>query len=134
MIWTVDTDRKTILCPLICKLLTCILQSDPIVRNNATRNPKHYSFNVALLSLWCLSSSLSNLFTFTGKPSELYRNRMGAFGVSGELATRPVSSLSGGQKSRVAFALIDMLKWVSIHLYSNFHAKWNAKPSIYSTL
>lgn len=46
---------------------------------------------------------------FPGKPSELYRNRMGAFGVSGELATRPVSSLSGGQKSRVAFALIDML-------------------------
>lgn len=46
---------------------------------------------------------------YPGKPTELYRNRMGAFGVSGELATRPVSSLSGGQKSRVAFALIDML-------------------------
>ncbi|XP_048750945.1 ATP-binding cassette sub-family F member 3-like [Ostrea edulis] len=46
---------------------------------------------------------------YPGKPTELYRNRLGAFGVSGELATRPVSSLSGGQKSRVAFAVIDML-------------------------
>ncbi|XP_062597281.1 ATP-binding cassette sub-family F member 3-like [Saccostrea cucullata] len=46
---------------------------------------------------------------YPGKPTEMYRNRLGAFGVSGELATRPVSSLSGGQKSRVAFAVIDML-------------------------
>nr|XP_022340495.1 ATP-binding cassette sub-family F member 3-like [Crassostrea virginica] len=46
---------------------------------------------------------------YPGRPSEMYRNRLGSFGVSGELATRPVSSLSGGQKSRVAFAIIDML-------------------------
>ncbi|KAK3105053.1 hypothetical protein FSP39_016220 [Pinctada imbricata] len=46
---------------------------------------------------------------FPGKSSEVYRNRLGSFGVSGDLALRPVSSLSGGQKSRVAFALMDML-------------------------
>ena len=33
---------------------------------------------------------------------------MGGFGVSGPLALQEVSSLSGGQKSRVAFALMAM--------------------------
>ena len=35
---------------------------------------------------------------------------LGQYGVSGELAMRPVSSLSGGQKSRVAFAVMSMTK------------------------
>ena len=52
-------------------------------------------------------SSHKNLFiSIAGKTSEEYRHLLGAYGVSGELATRPVSSLSGGQKSRVAFALM----------------------------
>jgi len=46
---------------------------------------------------------------FPGKPSEYYRGQLGQFGVSGDLATRPVVSLSGGQKSRVAFALLSMM-------------------------
>lgn len=33
---------------------------------------------------------------------------MGRYGISGELAVRPVASLSGGQKSRVAFAQMTM--------------------------
>lgn len=45
---------------------------------------------------------------FPGLNSEVYRNKLGGFGVSGELAMRPVSSLSGGQKSRVAFAMLGM--------------------------
>ncbi|XP_046559186.1 ATP-binding cassette sub-family F member 3-like [Haliotis rubra] len=45
---------------------------------------------------------------FPGKNSEYYRNQLGSYGVSGELATRPVSSLSGGQKSRVAFAVLSL--------------------------
>ena len=48
----------------------------------------------------------------SGKSSEYYRGQLGSYGVSGELATRPVSSLSGGQKSRVAFAVMSMTKWV----------------------
>lgn len=64
-----------------------------------------------------------HVIIITGKPTELYRNRLGAFGVSGELATRPVSSLSGGQKSRVAFAVIDMLKWVILINVTHF---WEA--------
>ncbi|XKL66256.1 hypothetical protein PGB90_009676 [Kerria lacca] len=39
-----------------------------------------------------------------GKPVEEYRRHLGAFGLSGDLALQPVGSLSGGQKSRVAFA------------------------------
>ncbi|KAG5889243.1 hypothetical protein JTB14_006379 [Gonioctena quinquepunctata] len=39
-----------------------------------------------------------------GKTTEEYRRQLGSFGVSGDLALQTVSSLSGGQKSRVAFA------------------------------
>ncbi|XP_076451873.1 ATP-binding cassette sub-family F member 3-like [Babylonia areolata] len=45
---------------------------------------------------------------FPGKTTEVYRAQLGSFGVSGDLALRPVSLLSGGQKSRVAFALMSM--------------------------
>ncbi|KAH3828800.1 ATP-binding cassette sub-family F member 3-like [Dreissena polymorpha] len=45
---------------------------------------------------------------FPGKPQEQYRNMLGQYGVTGELAMRPVTSLSGGQKSRVAFAVMSM--------------------------
>ena len=50
------------------------------------------------------------LACLAGKTSEYYRGQLGGYGVSGELATRPVSSLSGGQKSRVAFAVMSMTK------------------------
>ncbi|CAH0554649.1 unnamed protein product [Brassicogethes aeneus] len=43
-----------------------------------------------------------------GKPIEEYRRQLGSFGVSGDLALQTVSSLSGGQKSRVAFASMCM--------------------------
>ncbi|ETE60142.1 hypothetical protein L345_14119, partial [Ophiophagus hannah] len=45
---------------------------------------------------------------FPGKSEEEYRHQLGCYGVSGELAVRPVASLSGGQKSRVAFAQMTM--------------------------
>ena len=64
------------------------------------------------LSLTVLNSKILIVlfYQITGKPSEVYRGRLGAFGVSGDLALRPVTSLSGGQKSRVAFAIMDMAK------------------------
>ncbi|KAM4041797.1 ATP-binding cassette sub-family F member 3 [Anomaloglossus baeobatrachus] len=46
---------------------------------------------------------------FPGKVEEEYRHQLGSYGISGELAVRPVASLSGGQKSRVAFAQMTML-------------------------
>ncbi|XP_050311079.1 ATP-binding cassette sub-family F member 3 [Anthonomus grandis grandis] len=45
---------------------------------------------------------------YPGKPIEEYRRQLGSFGVSGDLALQTVSSLSGGQKSRVAFASMCM--------------------------
>lgn len=45
-----------------------------------------------------------------GKKEEAYRHQLGSFGISGDLALRPIASLSGGQKSRLAFALLAMTK------------------------
>lgn len=44
----------------------------------------------------------------TGKTIEEYRRQLGSFGVSGDLALQTIGSLSGGQKSRVAFARMCM--------------------------
>lgn len=43
---------------------------------------------------------------YPGKPIEQYRSYLGKFGVSGDLGLQPIESLSGGQKSRVAFAVM----------------------------
>lgn len=47
---------------------------------------------------------------FPGKNVEEYRQHLGSFGVCGDLATQQVGSLSGGQKSRVAFAALCMAR------------------------
>lgn len=47
---------------------------------------------------------------FPGRPIEEYRRQLGSFGVSGDLALQVVASLSGGQKSRVAFAKMCMAR------------------------
>ncbi|KAF5306592.1 hypothetical protein FQR65_LT18534 [Abscondita terminalis] len=46
--------------------------------------------------------------SYPGKPTEVYRRQLGSFGISGDLALQTVGSLSGGQKSRVAFARMCM--------------------------
>ncbi|VDN50986.1 unnamed protein product [Dracunculus medinensis] len=46
---------------------------------------------------------------YPGKTQEDYRSALGRFGLSGELALQPVVTLSGGQKSRLAFANIAMM-------------------------
>ena len=43
---------------------------------------------------------------FPGKKVEDYRRMLGQFGVTGDMALQQVESLSGGQKSRVAFAVL----------------------------
>jgi ATP-binding cassette subfamily F protein 3 len=48
----------------------------------------------------------------TAKPQDI-RKHLGRFGVSGNLALQPIYSLSGGQKSRVAFAHVT---WKKPHL------------------
>lgn len=43
---------------------------------------------------------------FPGKKTEEYRRMLGQFGVTGDMALQQIASLSGGQKSRVAFAVL----------------------------
>eukprot|EP00899_Mesostigma_viride_P014881 jgi/Mesvir1/23394/Mv21089-RA.1 len=50
---------------------------------------------------------------FPGVPEQQLRSHLGSFGVSGPLAIRPIYTLSGGQKSRVAFARIT---WTKPHI------------------
>uniref|UniRef100_A0A915JNG5 ABC transporter domain-containing protein n=1 Tax=Romanomermis culicivorax TaxID=13658 RepID=A0A915JNG5_ROMCU len=45
---------------------------------------------------------------FPGQTMENYRAALGRFGISGDLVFQPIASLSGGQKSRLAFSLICM--------------------------
>ncbi len=47
---------------------------------------------------------------FPGHTQEEYRGGLGKFGVSGDMALQPILSLSGGQKSRVAFAILSFQK------------------------
>jgi ATP-binding cassette subfamily F protein 3 len=46
-------------------------------------------------------------------PAEKFRSHLGSFGISNNLALRPMYLLSGGQKSRVSFAIIT---WEKPHI------------------
>lgn len=48
--------------------------------------------------------------SFPGVPEQKLRGHLGSFGVTGNLALQPMYTLSGGQKSRVAFAKITFKK------------------------
>jgi len=50
---------------------------------------------------------------FPDVPSEKFRSHLGSFGIGGNLALRPMYLLSGGQKSRVSFA---MITWEKPHI------------------
>jgi ATP-binding cassette subfamily F protein 3 len=47
---------------------------------------------------------------FPGMTEEDYRRILGRFGISGMTALQPIGTLSGGQKSRVAFAWLSMMQ------------------------
>uniref|UniRef100_A0A8D0H9S5 ATP-binding cassette sub-family F member 3 n=1 Tax=Sphenodon punctatus TaxID=8508 RepID=A0A8D0H9S5_SPHPU len=77
---------------------------------HAHRNLKIAYFSQHHVDQLDLNISATQLLAkkFPGKTEEEYRHQLGSYGVSGELAVRPVASLSGGQKSRVAFAQMTM--------------------------
>ncbi|KAE8603457.1 hypothetical protein XENTR_v10014343 [Xenopus tropicalis] len=77
---------------------------------NAHRNLKIGYFSQHHVDQLDLNISAVELLAkrFSGKTEEEYRHQLGSYGISGELAVRPVASLSGGQKSRVAFAQMTM--------------------------
>ncbi len=53
------------------------------------------------------------MVTYPDVHSEKFRAHLGSFGISGNMALRPMYLLSGGQKSRVAFA---MITWIKPHI------------------
>lgn len=48
----------------------------------------------------------SQILLCAGKHEDWYRSALARFGVDSTLASQPIVALSGGQKSRLAFALI----------------------------
>ena len=57
-------------------------------------------------AIFIILQSFNQYFLVVGKPTEEYRRMLGSFGITGDLALQNINSLSGGQKSRVAFALM----------------------------
>eukprot|EP00850_Spirogloea_muscicola_P001578 SM000006S19343 [mRNA] locus=s6:192048:197015:+ [translate_table: standard] len=57
-----------------------------------------------------MSPLLDMSVSFPGVPEQKLRSHLGSFGVGGNLALQPMFTLSGGQKSRVAFAKITFKK------------------------
>ena len=53
-------------------------------------------------------------YVHAGKKDEEYRHLLGMFGISSDLALRPIASLSGGQKSRLAFAIMAVPRYVPL--------------------
>lgn len=49
-------------------------------------------------------------FKFPGKVEQEYRSHLGSFGITGLTGLQKIGTLSGGQKSRVAFAVLSMLR------------------------
>ena len=60
------------------------------------------------VNLQCLDCAVSVLAAHRSPPP--CRTHLGSFGVSGALALQPMYTLSGGQKSRVAFAKVTFSK------------------------
>lgn len=67
---------------------------------------------------------------FPGKTVEEYRRQLGSFGVGGEMALQIVGSLSGGQKSRVAFAKMCMGKQVKLKVELKLKVIFSKLPPI----
>lgn len=91
---------------------------------------QHVSLDIAVLALYVLDtdygrleplvpqhidsldveqSSVAFLQTkFPGQTEQEYRSHLGAFGITGLTGLQKIGTLSGGQKSRVAFAVLSM--------------------------
>jgi ATP-binding cassette subfamily F protein 3 len=87
-------------------------QAGVVTRNSKLRAALFTQHHVAQLDM---SQSPLDFLTrvFPGNKPEAIRAHLSQFGVTGELALQRISTLSGGQKSRVAFALCS---WRKPHL------------------
>lgn len=79
-------------------------------RRNAHRNLKIGYFTQHHVDQLSMNQSPLEFLAskYPGKSGEMYRSYLGKFGVSGDMSLQSLASLSGGQKSRVAFAVMSM--------------------------
>lgn len=59
---------------------------------------------------------------FPGKDEQEYRQHLGGFGITGMTGLQTLKTLSGGQKSRVTFALLSLQRYV-VHASTWAHAR-----------
>lgn len=83
-----------------------------VVRNPKLRFARFSQFFVETLS-FDLSPLEHFLKVYPGVTPQLARTHLGAFGLSGDIALRTINTLSGGQKSRLVFAI---LAWKKPHI------------------
>ncbi|KAH9089799.1 hypothetical protein LEN26_019041 [Aphanomyces euteiches] len=76
-----------------------------VVRNPRVRISTFTQHHVDSLNL-SLSAVENMMELFPGHEPDEFRNHLGRFNLSGELAMKPTRKLSGGQKSRVGFAVL----------------------------
>lgn len=76
-----------------------------VTRNGRLRIGYFAQHHVDAMDL-SLSAVLWMAQTFPGKSDEEYRRHLGSFGITGSLGLQKMQLLSGGQKSRVAFAAL----------------------------
>ncbi|CAN3375363.1 hypothetical protein DIURU_002439 [Diutina rugosa] len=94
---------KTTLLKLLMDQLTPI--SGFISRNGRLRIGYFAQHHVDAMDLTLSAVSWMSQ-TYPGKTDEEYRRHLGAFGITGSLGLQKMELLSGGQKSRVAFAAL----------------------------
>ena len=94
----------------LLKLLNGFLEPTKGLRN-AHRNLKIGYFSQHHIDQLTLTQNSIEFLQskYPGQTAEQYRAFLGRFGVTGDLSTQPIIALSGGQKSRVAFAAVAML-------------------------
>ncbi|WFD26541.1 hypothetical protein MNAN1_001524 [Malassezia nana] len=95
-------------------LIKLLIQQVPPVSGEAKRNPRlriGYFSQHHIDQLDLTMSPVSFLAArFPGRTEQEYRQHLGSFGITGTTGLQRIATLSGGQKSRVAFAQLSLMK------------------------
>lgn len=94
---TVDCDSRTLpsMCVKIDSEKGCLNMLTPVLQHID-------SLDATMSSVQFLQSK------FPGQTEQEYRSHLGSFGITGLTSLQKIGTLSGGQKSRVAFAVLSL--------------------------